>query len=72
MDLFIDDRDNICCICAKPYVHHKRYSWGEDKTIKAVELITSHPSCRSIQRHIKEYQQNILDLEFKLFILKTS
>lgn len=66
----IDHRENICCVCAKPYTHHKRYLWGEDKTIKSVELITSHPSCRSIQRLIKEYEQKILDLEFKLFILK--
>lgn len=70
--LFIDHRENICCICSKPYIHKKRYFWGGDKTIKDVELITAHPSCRAVGRQIKEYQDKILDLEYKLFILKTS
>jgi hypothetical protein len=69
----IDHRENICSICAKPYTHRKRYFWKEeDKTIKDVELITAHPSCRSITRQIEEHQQKILDLEFKLFVFKTS
>lgn len=70
--LCIDQRDNICSVCAKPYIHRKRYFWGEDKTIKDVELITAHPNCRSIQRQIEEHKQKILDLEFKLFNLKTN
>jgi len=68
----IDHRENICSVCAKPYTHRKRYLWGDDKTIKDVELVTAHPSCRSLLRQIEEQKQKILDLEFKLFILKTS
>lgn len=71
-NITIDRRENICCVCARPYVHRKRYLWANDKTIKEVELVTDHPGCRSITRQIKEYQQKILDLEYKLFILKTS
>jgi predicted Fe-S protein YdhL (DUF1289 family) len=70
----IDHRDNICSTCAKPYTHRKMYQWKDedDKTIKEVLHITAHPSCRSITRQIKEHEQKILDLEFKLFVLKTS
>jgi hypothetical protein len=69
----IDHRENICSVCAKPYLHHKRYFWKEeDKTIKEVHLVTAHAGCRSLLSKIEEHQQKILELEFKLYVLKTS
>lgn len=70
----IDHRDNICTICGKAYTHHKRYLWLDenDKTIKTVELVTAHPTCRSLLRKIEEEKQKLTDLEYKLYILKSS
>jgi len=70
----IDPRDNICTVCGKAYTHHKRFLWLDenDKTIKTVELITAHPSCRSLLRKIEEQKQKLLELEFKLFVFKSS
>jgi hypothetical protein len=69
----IDHRENICSVCGKSYTHHKRFSWVDnDRTIKTVELVTAHATCRSLLRKIEEEKQKLLDLEFKLYILKSS
>jgi len=67
----IDHRENICSLCAKPYLHHKRFYWkDDDKTIKEVQLVTAHAGCRSLLSKIEEQKQKLLDLEFKLYVLK--
>jgi hypothetical protein len=71
--LCIDPRHNICTICGKDYTHHKRFLWVDnDRTIKTVEFVTSHAGCRSLLTKIEELKQKLTDLEFKLYILKSS
>jgi len=42
---------NMCFICEKPFLHRKRYySCDGFKEIKEVEIMTSHPTCRSYER----------------------
>ena len=66
----IDQRENMCTVCAKPYPHHKRYQWvdGSDKTIKEVIIVSAHATCRNLTRQIDELQQKLIDAEYKLFI----
>lgn len=70
----IDHREDICTICAKPYKHRTRYlSFKDgDRSIKDLEFITAHPTCRSLVRQIEEQKQKITDLEWKLYKIKTT
>ena len=69
--IFIDPRNNICTVCGKSFTHHKRFLKLEND-IKTVELVTSHAGCRSLLRKIEEHKEKLLDLEYKLYILKSS
>lgn len=66
----IDHRENICSVCAKPYPHHKRYFWGDDKTIKDVELITAHAGCRSLLSKIEEQKTETFRFRIQIVYFK--
>ena len=71
--IVIDHRLDICTVCCKNYKHHNRYLSfiNGDRSIKDLEIITAHPCCRSLVTKIKEQQQKLVDLEWKLFLLRT-
>ena len=68
--IIIDHRENICTVCCKNYIHHNRYIAGGNG-FKELELVTAHAGCRGLIRQQHELKQKLVDLEWKLFLLKT-
>lgn len=69
-NIMIDNRDNICSVCARPYPHSRRFIHGykdDDKTIKEVTLVTAHAGCRNLVDRLNKAKDAVLDLEYKLF-----
>ena len=67
----LDERDDICTVCGNYCKHKKRYFKTETTPdgIKEVELITAHATCRSLIRKKQELEQQIRDIDWKLFAL---
>lgn len=69
MDIIIHDEDNVCTTCGKQYTHRRRHYYDENN-MKCVELITTHPGCRSLLNKIRKLKDEMIDLEFELFCRK--
>ena len=74
-NITIDNRDNICSVCSRPYPHSKKFVNGfkdGDKSIKEVTLITSHAGCRNLVDKLNKAKDAVLELEFKIFSLQNT
>ena len=62
---------DLCILCGNPYKHKRIYKSGwvdEEKTLKEVTFILAHASCRSLLRKKKTLQQQLLDVEYDIFM----
>jgi hypothetical protein len=58
--------DDVCYNCLRKYKHRKIFRYVEDG-LKETEFITSCCSCRSLFRKKNELQEQLLEIDFKIF-----
>lgn len=68
--LTIDQRDNICTVCEKPYTHRRRFDWGNDSSIKDVSFITAHACCRGWIEKKQKLEMQLNECNWQIFRLK--
>ena len=69
----IEPEDNTCTCCGKPYTHRRTYRHGwidDERLVKEVTLVTAHAGCRTLTDKITKLKNDLLDLEFQLFLKK--
>jgi hypothetical protein len=62
-----------CIFCGTPYKHKRIYKSGwvdPERTLKEVTFILAHPCCRALLRKKKNLQQQLLDIEYDIFMKK--
>ena len=69
--IIIHPEIDTCTICCKSYKHRVRFTNGVIGQWKETELITAHATCRHLITQKQELERKMLDVEFKLFLLKT-
>jgi len=67
----IDNGDDGCCtICGGKFKHTKRYVMING--LNEVIFSTAHRGCLTIMGRIKQRQQEITDLEWKIWLMKVT
>jgi hypothetical protein len=61
----IDNRENICSVCTKPYKHYRMNFIIDDidKSIKETKIVTAHPMCRHLTNTINECHQKLKNIK---------
>ena len=60
-----------CTLCGNPFKHRRVCNMGwldDERTIKEVTLILSHAGCRALLEKKKFLQQQLLDVEYEIFM----
>ena len=68
----IDNRENICSVCGKHFVHSRRFLHDfkdGDRTIKEMTLVSAHAGCRDLINKLNAKRNELLELEYKVFQL---
>ena len=55
--------DNTCFVCSKPFIHRKRYWTCACTGLKEVEFIIAHPTCKSHDRTLNQYKNELYSYE---------
>ena len=65
------DNKDTCTICGNYCKHRKRYfvTSSTPKGLKEVDFITAHATCRSLMKKKLELERELVDVEWKLFVL---
>ena len=61
---------DTCILCGNPY-KHRRLCTGyvnDDKTLKEVTFILAHAGCRNLMKRKKDLQQQLLEVEYEIFM----
>ena len=67
--IHISDETDICSVCGGHFKHTRRYTMVADNNgLQEVIFKTAHRGCLKIMGRIKTKQQEITDLEYKIFL----
>jgi hypothetical protein len=65
----INDETNTCSVCGGYFKHTRRYTMVSDNNgLQEVIFKTAHRGCLKIMGRIKARQQEITDLEYKIYL----
>jgi len=68
MELTIGETDE-CSLCGGFFKYRKWYS-GNDISCKEVNIMTSHPSCRTLINKKRKLEEDTCNVEWEIFLKK--